>query len=53
MLEKLLLAAILTLCLHLNTKIEWKSPGRFLELGIQTPQVKLLRMIMFQNLNIQ
>jgi hypothetical protein len=53
MFEKLLLASIVTLCLYLNTKIEWSGPGSLLELRVQAPQVNQLRMAMFQNLNIQ
>lgn len=53
MFEKLLLAGILTLCLYLNTKIEWSNPVNLLQLRVQAPQVHLLRMVMFQNLNIR
>ena len=53
MLEKLLLAAILTLSLYLNVKIEWSNPVNLLQLRVQAPQVELLRMVMFQNFNIR
>ncbi|EAW34267.1 hypothetical protein [Lyngbya sp. PCC 8106] len=52
MFEKLLLAAILTLCLYLNAKIEWSNPVNLLQLRVQAHQVELLRIMMFQNFNI-
>ncbi|WP_413161043.1 hypothetical protein ACL6C3_21280 [Capilliphycus salinus ALCB114379] len=53
MFEKLLLAAIITLCLYFNAKIEWSNPINLLQLRVQAPQVELLRMVMFQNLNVR
>ncbi|MEB3280438.1 MAG: hypothetical protein VKK42_16120 [Lyngbya sp.] len=53
MFEKLLLAAFVTLCLYLNTKIEWSNPVNLLQLRVEAPQVELLRMVMFQNLKVR
>ncbi len=46
MLEKLLLAAIITLSLYFNSKIEWSNPINPLQLQGQAPQVELLKMLM-------
>jgi hypothetical protein len=53
MFEKLLLAAIITFSLYFNSKIEWSRPMNPLQLQAQAPQAQLLKILMFQNFNVQ
>ncbi|MEA5498958.1 hypothetical protein VB834_10380 [Limnoraphis robusta Tam1] len=53
MFEKLLLAAIITFSLYFNSKIEWSRPMNPLQLQVQAPQAQLLKILMFQNFNVQ